>query len=325
MQFNAKKLKEINFIEIIKESFIFAWQKKYLWWFGLLIVLGNFGSFNFSFDSEEFEENQEVIGKAISFISAHQNLFIAIVIILILLFILFFILSILGKGALIKTIYIELEVGKSNFKTGLKFGKKFFWKLLTLTALTFFFIIGILLIMAIPIVFLIFSGVIVPAIILIIIAFLILIPLFFLVYFLLSFSRIYLVLGNLSIKQSLENAYSLLRKNIAPSLVLFFILAITGIIFFFCTIIILIPFIIIFTLLGLLLYFLLKITGIIITVSIAIPILLIIFFILRSFYKVFHQTVWIKFFQIIAKPKVVQEIVIKIPESKLEPTPNIVE
>jgi len=325
MQFNSEKLKEIDFVKLIKESFIFTWQKKYLWWFGFFVALGSLGSLNFSFDPEENEKSKELFEKTISFILNHQNLFIAIAIGLIILLILFFALSVLGRGALIKIIYLELEVGKSNFKTGFNFGKRFFWRLLVLTIIAFLFTSGIILVMAIPIIFFIESEIIFPAIILGVLAILILIPILFLIYFLLRFSQLFLVLGNLSIRQSLENAYALLRKNLASSLVIFFILMIIGIIFFMLTILIFIPFVIIFGLLGILLYYLLKITGIIIIVSIAVPIFLIIFFALRSFYEVFRQVVWIKFFQIIAKPKAKQETTSKILEQKLQPTPNIAE
>ena len=325
MQFNSEKLKEINFVKLIKESIVFAWQKKYLWWFGFFIALGSFGSLTFPSETEDSEENSEVFEKISYFISNHQTLFISIVVALLILFVLFFILSILGRGALIKTTYLELEVGKFNFKKGLNFGKKFFWRILTLFILAFFSIFGIILIMAVPIFFFIVSKLIIPAILLGILAILILIPILLLTYFLLGYGQLFLVLGNLSIKQSLENAYGLLQKNLASSLVLLFAFLIVGISFFICTIIVFIPLMIIFVLLGFLFYYFLKTTGLIIIISIAILIFLIIFFIIRSFYEVFRQVVWIKFFQIIAKPKAKQETTSKILEQKLQPTPNIAE
>jgi len=325
MKLNSKKIKEINFFKIIKESFALAWQKKYLWLFGLFITLGSIGSFNFSFEPEKNAEDKEVIEKIHSFIISHLPLFITIAIILALLFILFFLLSILGRGSLIKSIALELEDKKSNFKLGLNSGKKYFKNLFNLVLLSFLFIFGILIVMALPIIFLFKTGVTIPAIILSVLAVLIFIPLLFLLYFLINLGQIYIVLGDLSLKQSIENAYILFKKNMLVNLVLIFILWFVKITLFIAVAILLIPVIIIFALFGLLLYFLFKLVGIIIAVSLGALALICIFFIVNSFYEVLRQAVWIKFFQKIAKPKPTKELLEKIPEPKTQLADNVIE
>ena len=57
MKLNTEKLKNLDFVKIIKESFFFAWQKKYLWWFGLFVSLGSLGTFSPSPDIQQSSEN----------------------------------------------------------------------------------------------------------------------------------------------------------------------------------------------------------------------------------------------------------------------------
>ena len=325
MQFHSEKLKQLDFVKIIKESFLLAWQKKYLWWFGLFVSLGSFSTFSPSYQSEKNSENNIAMDKFSSFFSNHAEIIMIGISIIIILFFILFILSILFRGALIKATNLELENKKSTFKDGFKFGKKYFGKLFTLSLFSFLFLLIIAFIMAIPILFLFSSKVFVFGGILLFIAILIFIPLIILVYFLSHLGYLYIVLGDLKIFPAIENAYALLQKNLSSSLVMMCVFLVTGIIFSTALLIIFIVLFIVLFLFGLLLFFILKTIGAIIAVALSVLIIIPLFFTLRAFYEVFYQTAWIKFFHAIAKPKAPEKVREKIPISKPIPTTDAIE
>jgi len=325
MQFHSEKLKQLDFVKIVKESFVLAWQKKYLWWFGLFVSLGSFGTFTPSYQSEQNPESEVVMDKFSTFLSNNAGLIlIGISIIIILLFI-FFLLSILFRGALIKSIGLELENKKSNFREGFKSGKKYFGKIFALSLLFFFFLLVVSLIMSIPIIFLFSSEVFVLGGILLFVAILIFIPLLILIYFLLHLGYLYIVLGNLPVFQSIENAYALLRKNLASALVMMCVFLVTGIMLSTALLFIFIILFIILFLIGLLLFFLLKTAGLIIAVILSALIVIPLFFSLRAIYEVFYQAAWINFFHAIAKPKAEEKLTEKIPAPKPVPATDAIE
>jgi len=322
MKLNSQKLKELNFWEIIKESFVLAWQKKYLWWFGLFLILGGSSSFGFSSDDSKRDSSMKAFN---TFFAQHPAFTISIISFLIVLCILLFILSFFARGALIKSIHQELAEKKSNFKAGLKMGKKYFGKILGLTLLSVIFLIAVAIVMAIPITSLFAAKAFIPAFILIAIAILIFIPLAFLVHFLLRLGYLYLVLGDLSIRSALENAYSLLKNNLAANLIFFLIFLLVNFVFCIALFFLLAPVALILFLVGLILFFIFQKIGIVIAIILAVLILLPIFLIIVSFYQVFQQTAWIKFFHAIAKPKIEEKVLEKIPETKKITATNAVE
>lgn len=332
MKLNSEKLKQIDFVKLIKESFVFAWRKKYLWWFGLFVSLGNFIIFIPSKNPQKSPENEIAVLKdnlllkeSYTFFSAHPQLIVIGVSVLIFLCIIFFLLSTFARGALIKLINLELEEKKSNLKNGLIFGKKYFRKILALTLSAIFFLLIILIILTFPVVFLFLVKAYFTAFFLFVIALLIFFPLTFLVYFLIHLGCLYLVLGDLSLKAAIENAYALLQKNLAANLVMLCLILVTDIIFFVTILFLFLPLALALFLIGLLLVFLFKTLGFIIAIILAILTFFLLFLTLLAFYEVFRQTAWIKFFHAIAKPKSTEEVLEKILKPKPIPTTDAIE
>jgi len=324
MKIKTEKIKSIDFWNFLKEALALAWKKKYLWWLGFFASIGSSGGFNFPYTPENNEKDFPK-EKFLNFFSENLSLIIILAVIALIIFLAILILSIIAKGALIKSIAFEIDEKKLEPKKSLGIGKKYFWKILFFNLFFTFSILVIMLLMAVPIIFLFLIEAIVPAILLIFIALLIFIPIAFLINFLFQLGIIYLVLGELSIWQSIDKAYRLWKNNILESFVMLLIFFATRIflgmaflITFLAVALVFLPIVFIF-------YLIFKTTGLIISISLGVIVLLAILFAVRGFYEVFRQTTWIKFFLIIAKPKLEEKVLEKIPEPKKIPTTNVVE
>lgn len=108
---NLEKMKDINYIEIIKKSWKITWEKKYLWWFGLFMTLGGGFGFNFpgsnSWD-KKIEEKEDLIS---GFASQHWQVVIWLILFFVLLGIILFVFKIISQAGLIKTLN-EIEKNK---------------------------------------------------------------------------------------------------------------------------------------------------------------------------------------------------------------------
>ena len=300
----SKKVKDIPYLKIIQEAIQIVWKNTYLWWFGFFVALVNLvGLFNYHSRSTNNEFN--LIKKQEFIYWSSQNIYwlIVLIFLVLLVYILLISLNVLGRGALIDSIYKQIEKKPANFKTGILAGKRYFWKILfiglVISMAMFFLIIAIFT----PVIFLLSIHDYLVGILLGLVALFILVPLLLLAIFLRNYSYLYLVLGQLNIEASLESAYNLLQKNIMPSfvmLLLFIPLNILWLVFLFM-LILSVGFIFLF--LGMLMFFLAGGVGVvIITLLFLISFLGIVIFLL-SIYKAFIQAVWILFFQIIAEPE----------------------
>jgi hypothetical protein len=327
--FLSKKANDIPYMDILKNSFRITWKNKFLWWFGFLISLGTFGSFNANFptggNSEEISDEE-----MIAFFQSVKNFFYQylywIILGIVLMTILWLVLYVLGKiarGALIKSVE-EINNGKkSGFKKGFSEGKKYFWKILGLDLLLSFSLTIFLLIVITPSIILFIYKSYISGVLLLLLAILFFIALTILTSFLRNFGHIYIVLGKLNIWNAIEKSYDLFRKNLWSSILMSLVLMAVGlglsIIFIFAIFI----FLILSFLLGLLFWTIAKTIGIIIFGTIATFILLIAIFIARSALEVFYQTNWILFFKEIAiQPKAEEAIAEPVLETKIATKPS---
>ncbi len=292
----------INYLKIVHNAWRITWKHKYLWWFGFFASAMNVGNAFFYIFVGGKEENKDLDQKINSL--AKQPEWIAIAILALLIFYLaFFLIQALAQGSLLASIGKISRKEPANFKTALRDGKTYFWKVFLIRLLIglSMFCVGVLLFT--PVIILLYLNANFVAILLIFLALFILIPISFLALFLEIYSLIYAVLGNLSLRYSVENAYLILRKNLTPSLIMALISIVANSLMGIVFIMVSIPFLIFAFLAGVILSFIFNETGAIltiITIFITISILLIF---LRAIYGVFNQSLWILFFEEIGSPK----------------------
>lgn len=301
---------KIDYINILKQSWDITWHNKYLWWFGFFLALGG-GGFNFNFPLGG--ENKEVDGEKFfqtfrSFLDNYWELAAAGLAILLILTVAVIILKTISRGGLIKSVS-EITRGKeSNFKAGFSAGKKYFWKVFLTGLLIGFFILGIIVALLSPVIFLIYLKSYIWAALLGVTAVILIIILGILASFIREYAYIYLITSDLGIRSSLESAFQLFRKNIWRSILFSLILMavgmIAGLLILFSIFLIALPFL----MLGFMLYALLSKLGMIITVVLGSLVIIAAIMLLQSVFETFRQTSWILFFREIASVKTEEEV-----------------
>jgi len=304
-------MKNINYIQILKDALKITWKNRYLWWFGFFIILSSCGGFFSTGDSKEEKDYQQVI----DFVSAHFQFVATAFVIIFLIWLALLLVGVISRGALIKSLQKNIEGKMSNFKKGFQDGKKYFWKIILIGILCMIFAMAAMFVFIIPITFLFSSKYFILGGISVFVAIVFLVPVLFFVYFTQIFGSLYAVLADLSVWDSLEKGYRLILKNvwvsILMSLLLILINIIPAILFLIVLIFLAIPFLI----LGGLLFLIFNTAGAIIVACIAGIIFILLALFLGSIMKVFSQAVWVLFFNEIAKVEK-EEIVIEKEEIK---------
>lgn len=308
----------------MREAAEIAWKNKKLWWFGFFASLMSAGSsFNSSSgNGKDFAGGKITEEKIMSFMAGHAALMIGAGIFLFILFVLFLILGIIGRGALIRSIGKIIKKEEIDFKSGMREGKKYFWKIFGISFLSAIFIFFAVIILVAPVVVLFLNKAYIFGVLLALLAIAILIPLIILSIYVRIYGSIYAVLGELKIWASIENAYALLRKNLGVSIIMGLIFFLLGIILGLSLLMVILPIVAALFALGSLLYLALKGIGLAIAIGLGAIIVLAIILFIRSIYETFAQTVWILFFQEIAKPKVEEIVTEEVPEIKSAPAPD---
>ncbi|MFA6047447.1 MAG: hypothetical protein WCV59_01595 [Parcubacteria group bacterium] len=309
-----KKLQDIAYIDIFKKAFDITWKNRALWWFGLLLALGGgMGNMNYAFD----EKNKNSSERATQFISDHLGLVITGAIILTVIFLMFVVLSIIARGGIIESIEKVLKNKPFEFRSGMREGKKYFWKIFLLGIILCLLMIASIVILATPVIFLFIAKSYILGVMLAIFAVLIFIPIVILVTYIKTYGEIYIVSGKLSSWNAIETSYELFRKNLATSLIMGILFIPVGIILMIAMMILIAP----LAVLAVAFAFLGKI-GIAVTVIIGLAICIIILLI-QSVFQVFHQTAWLLFFHEIATPIVEEKIEEPIEEVEKEILPTV--
>lgn len=311
-------MNKINYLEIFKKAWKITWDNKYLWWFGLFAGTGGVGmNFNFGTGGRNSSQSfsSEAESKIAEFISNNFALITTVAIIILILAFIFLVLGILSYAGILKSVSAALKNEKIGFWKGIKLGKKYFWKLFLVGLLAGLAILGIIIILSTPVIFLFYLKSYILAVVTMITAVLIIIPVMILISFISKYARLYLVLSDLNIRASLENGYQLFRKNIASSIIMGLLFIPAGIVAGMALVIAILTVALVFVMLGLILYFLLSYIGIAITIVLGILILIPIIFLFRGIYSTFYHTSWFLFFHEIAATKT---------EEKAEEVPEVI-
>lgn len=304
---NKPAKKEIPFIEILKRSAQIVWQNKFLLWFGVLMALGSPGSFNVG-NNENWGEKGDT---AKNFLETHWQIVLIVALVLFAIGIILFLISLVGKAGLVKSVNFIIQdkkttfragppEAKASFRAGWREGKKYLWKLFRLFLLFFFATMIIILVLALPVVYLAVTGSWVSALLVGLLAVAIFIPLIFVLALTNIFAEFYIILSDLGVWSAVEAGYNLLLKNILNSLVFGLLLLVMNIIAGMVllpvagiALLILIP-------TGALFYYLNKIIfGIFLAFAILIFLLIILF--VSSIFLTYKTTAWTLFFREIAK------------------------
>jgi hypothetical protein len=295
----------INYLEIIKKAALITWRNRYLWWFGFFILLSSAGGSSF----QTWPRKGDVQGqKIIDFATSHKELVIFGLAALLLLWVIFGILGIMAKGGLIKSLNKVIENKDAGFKSGLKEGKRYFWKIFFIGLLSAIFILATLIVFMIPIGFLFYNKSYFLGGLLSFLALIIFIPVVFLVSFIRIYGYFYAILSDLPLGESLENAYALLKKNIVPSIIISFTFLVIATLATLAAFLIIIPVLVAFFIIGTLLFFLAKQIGIIITILLGLIFILSVMIFGGSVYQVFTHALLVLFFREIATPKIKEEV-----------------
>jgi hypothetical protein len=310
----------INYLSVLKKAFAVTWKNRYLWWYGFLIALSGFGSFNYFFNSHH-KSNRGLVHQRFLEMFPLQNshwLVIGAIIILIV-YVLFLILGLIARGALINSLNKRLKEEKDAFRSGFRQGRQFFSRIALIAILMNLFALASIIVLTAPVAFLFFSQAYLVGVLMGILAVIILAPILVLAFFLKTYAYLYAVLGNLRFWPAIENAYGLLQNNLLASLIMGVIFIPIILALAIAAIMALIPIFLVFLGIGLVLYLLLGQAGTIIAVTLGVICLFITLFFIRSIYEVFAQAVWLIFFHQIASPKTKEPVTEPEPEIKAVP------
>lgn len=294
--------RNINYLEIIHNAWRITWKHKFLWWFGFFAAAMNVGNSFFYLLAGEKEENKN-LDSTVDFVTKHPGWLMAAVIGVLILYLAFFFIQALAQGSLIKSIGRISRKEPSSFKSALRDGKTYLWKIFLIRILIGLSMLCIGAILFTPIVILLYLKADPIAVILVFLALIILIPLSFLALFMEIYSLMYAVIGDLPIWLSLENAYLVLRKNLTPSIIMGLIVIMVNSLTGIFMVMLLLPLLIAVILIGLLITLAFQKTGIALTVITGFTAAFVLLIFLRSVYGVFTQSLWILFFEEIGSPK----------------------
>lgn len=204
-------------MEILKQAGRIIWQNRYLLWFGLLMALGSPGSFNINTGNNNKLGAQGEAAK--SFFETHWQVVLLLVFVLIIIGIILFLISLVAKAGLVKSVNLIGQNKQTTFRTGWQTGKKYLGQLFKLAILFFLAIFLIVIILAVPVIYLIAAKFWLGAILVGILAIAIFIPLIFVFSLTKIYAEFYIVLSDLRIRSAIEAGYNLLLKNIGHSII----------------------------------------------------------------------------------------------------------
>lgn len=222
-----KQKKSIPFIEILKQAARLVWQDRFLLWFGLLMALGSPGSFNIGGNNQNISGQEE---RFQNFLSAHWQLVAVLMVILIAVGIILFLVSLIAKAGAVKSVNLLSQNKKTSFKEGWGSGKKYLGRLFGLAILLFLAIFVLVIVLAIPVIYLIAAKSWLSAVLVGILAIAIFIPLGFIFTLTKTYAEFYIILSDLHVKSAVEAGYDLLLKNIGNSIIFALLLVVVSIV-----------------------------------------------------------------------------------------------
>lgn len=318
-------MKEINYLEIIKNAFLMTWQNKKMWFFGLFIFLSSLSS---TFNNSEItaEQKNQLYSRFQGFFQTYPLASASVAFIIILVLIALFLLKLASVAALIKISNNISVYRQAGIKNILSECKPYIWRLLVMNILVLISVFAIITLVLLPIVYLFSLGSVSLASVFLIFGVIIIALLLILAYYLLRYGQIYLVLGDMDLKSSLESAYELLENHLKSSLAFGLISIALNLIFLITLMLIIVIVGFVFTLLGFFVYQFFSQTGTAFFIILGAILLLIAIAALFSWFNAFIQSAWVLFFQQISleKKQAKKEKETKLETDAIVPDPEAV-
>ncbi|KKP69187.1 MAG: hypothetical protein UR66_C0001G0069 [Candidatus Moranbacteria bacterium GW2011_GWE1_35_17] len=323
-----KTNKKINYFTIIKEATNITIHNKILWWFGLLTIFsGSCFSFNYTFPNNssdiKFDEMEymNMMRRIFYYWELYSGWIILAIAIVILIAIILYVVGLIGRGALIDSIFKVIKKENFSFSSGFKKGIYFLGRLFLIKLFFSISFLILLFILAFPVVRLAILKSYGAAILLGLVAFLLLVSIAILFSYFRTYAQMYLVGSDLGIKNSIKLAYGLFEKNIKESLIMGIVSGAVNLVIGIIIIFILIGVAIPGWIIGIIAY---KIAGefalIVLGIS-AVIIFVALVTLARAILNVFFEAVWILFFHEIGRESrdvknLEEELVVVLPNDR---------
>lgn len=282
----------MNYLRILKKSVRTIWKNKFLFIFGFFVSLfAVCNSFIFNFENKaEFDVFIEKIKNFIAVYPDRAVIFLSIVAVI---FIALLFFKVVGDVGLIKCAN-NIDAGRdgADFQFGFKTGIKKFWAMLIMKILLGLVIFAVLILLAVPCLFMFANHLYVPGVILSLFALVIFVPLVVVVSFSLIYGERYLVVDGEGVLKSIKKGANLFLENVKSSLVVALLLFLVSIsvlvIIFFGLFLVFLPFLAVgFT-------FSVLVTGLgaLLVMMVILPLLLVMALIVSVVLTTFQSVVW---------------------------------
>lgn len=301
---------KVNYLSIIKKAINITISNKILWLFGFLAIFSGAYSSHYTFPSNnssnsEFNEMEymNMLRRASFYWELYKEWIIFGVVVCIIILIGLYILGMIGRGALIDSIFKVIKKEAFSFSSGFRKGVHFLGRLFLtnlLFSLTFLVFVSILLF---PVIRLFILKSYIAATSLGLFALVLLIFTAVLFFYFRRYAEMYLIGNDLSISSSIKLAYELFEKNIKESFIMGLILIGINMVIGISLVLIVLGFFIPSGILGFIIYKIVGESAIVIFIAIAIIVFVGVMLLVKSILNVFFEAVWILFFHELAKKK----------------------
>lgn len=280
---------KIDYLEIIKQSAKLIWKKKIMAVFGFFIALGSFGG-GLSYTDESTEQEEFLQNFIVE--NFEWVIFLAAAFLVLIIAVIF--LRIVGIAALTKFAGGDLYDEKFGFRDFFSIGRAYFLRILAIDVLFFIAVMVLIVTLSMPVIFLVTSSAYVTAGILGFVALLIVIPILVWLAFVKKFSYVFLVVSDTKIRDSIEKAHDVFRKNITPSILFSIGVSLIGLVIIIGVFLSAVPITMILFLPTIGAFFISKTLGYVI-IGAGMFVVVVLFLLGQSFFEAFRQISWVLF------------------------------
>lgn len=317
-------MKNIQYLDTLKQAFSITWKNKFLWFFGFLVLLGSIGT-NLNVNDNDVAEQGQKIQFIIAFIQNNPGLSAILGLVMVMVLVGLFLLRILAATGIIKAVNDINLYRQLSVVAILKESRVYLVRLLLLELLIGTVLVIVAIVLAIPVLYLFAIKATLLASLAMAVAIVIILSLVFLAYFLAKYAGFYIILSNTKLRMSLELAYAIFVKNIKESLVMSLTILTASIVLLVAVLLLCLLLVVVFGPLGLIAYLIFAKTGVMAVLIIGILAYMAILGTVFSWYMSFLYASWLLFFQNIAlekqdKKKILEKVEV---EGKI-PSPEVV-
>lgn len=302
-------MEKTDFARIFKDAWNITWKNRFLWWLGFFMFVGSgLSSFSYHPDSAgTVPSSNQAVDVLAEYAQRHPvfALFGAVAIALISLGIIA--LGIMSRAAAIKAAHNMGTYRSLKLWALIAAGAPYFWKILLVEILFGAFLLFFILLLAVPVVSLMYFGALALGIFAALWAVAILLPILFMAYVIRQYAILGVVLADFTITASITMAYGLFKKKMGESLMMTVWMIALGFVFALVLLSSLLLVSLVFVLIGFILYALLAQVGAYLSIGMGLLcwIAAVLFF--GSLYEIFKQAAWVLMFKEISMKKVRQQ------------------